>query len=178
MRIQTEYRSFENRWTISSSYDFQAHQQSFQRRWCFSQSALLWFEVLPAISPVLPGLSLALPGAPRLVSGAPHYCEGRKECPSRVWYSPEIDTSKFTLHILSDTPGGFHWLRYILLMEINENGKRLGRETSESRSAAGESGIQLERMLRQRAGKLTQLYQTIDRMATMLEAHMARQETQ
>ena len=63
-------------------------------------------------------------------------------------------------------------------MEINENGKRLGRETSESRSAAGESGIQLERMLRQRAGKLTQLYQTIDRMATMLEAHMARQETQ
>jgi hypothetical protein len=34
------------------------------------------------------------------------YSEGRPECPSRVQYSPEIDDSKFTLHTLSDTPGG------------------------------------------------------------------------
>jgi len=39
--------SFKNRCTISSSYEFQAHQQHSQRRCCFSQNALLWFEVLP-----------------------------------------------------------------------------------------------------------------------------------
>jgi len=108
--------SFKNRWTISSSYDFQAHLQRSQRRCCFSQTALLWFEVHPDLSPALPGLSPALPGASRLVVGAPSYSEGRQECPPRVWYSPEIDASKFTLDILSDTPGGFQCLKYILLM--------------------------------------------------------------
>jgi len=61
----------------------------------------------------------ALPGAPRLVASAPSYSEGHQECPPRVEYSPEIDASKFTLHILSDTPGGFQWLKYILLMLCN-----------------------------------------------------------
>jgi len=80
--------------------------------------------------PALPGLSPPLPGAPRLVVGAPSYSEGRQECPPIVWYSPEIDASKFTLHILSDTPGGFQWLKYILLMLCNAtrrlcDGKRL-----------------------------------------------------
>jgi len=114
--------SFKNRWTISSSYDFQAHQQRCQRR-CFSRAGVLWFEVLPDWLPVCPGLSPALPGAPRLVvstprlvAGAPSYSDSRQECPPRVWYSPEIHASKFTLHILSDTPGGFQWLKYILLM--------------------------------------------------------------
>jgi len=109
MRIQTEYMSFKNRWTISSSYDFQAHQQHSRRRCCVSQTALLWFEVLPDMSP-------ALPGAPRLVVGAPSYSKGWQECPPKVWYSPEIDASKFTLHILSDTPGGFKRLKFNLLM--------------------------------------------------------------
>jgi len=82
------------------------------------------------MSPALPGLSLALPGllpalrgVPRLVIGDPRFLtsapsnvEGRQDCPPRVWYSPEIDASKFTLHILSDTPGGFQWLKYIVLM--------------------------------------------------------------
>jgi len=115
--------SFKYRWTISSSYDFQAHLHRSQRRCCFSQTALLWFEVLPDLSPahpgllpVYPGLSPVLLGSPRLVVGAPSYSEGRQECPPRVWYSPEIDASKFSLHILSDTPGGFQWLKYILLM--------------------------------------------------------------
>jgi len=49
MRIQTECISFENRWMITSSYDFQAHQQHSQRR-CFSQTALQWFNVLPGAS--------------------------------------------------------------------------------------------------------------------------------
>jgi len=82
--------------------------------------------------------SHALPGAPNVLSGAPRcsqtyhnhshrtpvaviwdpsYSEGRQECPPRVWYSPEIDASKITLHILSDTPGVFQWLKYILLMK-------------------------------------------------------------
>ena len=116
MRIQTEYMSFKTCWTISSSYDFQAHLQHSQRRWCFSQTAIQWFEVLPGMSPALPGLSPALPGAPRLVVGASSYSESQQECPPRVWYSPEIDASRFTLHILSDTPGGLQWLKYILLM--------------------------------------------------------------
>ena len=149
--------SFKNRWTISSSYDFQAHLQRSQR--CrFSQTALQWFQVLPGFSSALPGLPLALPdvssalpgsssahpdlspalpSAPKVHSSSPgcsrtyhnhshgtpvpvirdpSYSECRPECPPRVWYSPEIDASKFTLHILSDTPGVFQWLKYILLM--------------------------------------------------------------
>jgi len=83
--------------------------------------------------------SLLHPGAPEVLSGAPmrfqtyhnhsngtsvpvirdpSYSECRPECPSRVWNAPEIDSSKFTLHHLSDTPGGFQWLKYILLMEV------------------------------------------------------------
>jgi len=116
MTIPTEYMSFKNCSTISSRYDCQANQQRSQRRWCFSQTVLLWCEVLPDLSPALPGLLLALCGAPRPDVDAPSYFEGRQECTPRVWYSPEIDASKFTLHILSDTPGGFQWLEYILLM--------------------------------------------------------------
>ena len=115
--------SFKNHWTISSSYDFQAYQQRSQSRYCLSQTALLCIEVLPAMLPALPGLSPVLPDAPRLVVGGPRlvasspsYSEGRQEFPPRVWYSPEITASKFTLHILSDTPVGFQWLLYIMLM--------------------------------------------------------------
>jgi len=49
--------SFDNRWTISSSYDFHPHQQHSQRRGYFSQTALLGIEVLPDMSPAVPGLS-------------------------------------------------------------------------------------------------------------------------
>jgi len=45
MRIQSEWMSFNNCWTISTSYDFQAHLQHSKRKY-FSQTALLWFEVL------------------------------------------------------------------------------------------------------------------------------------
>jgi len=91
-------------------------------------------------SQVLPGLSSAPPGAPNILSGALRcsqtyqnhshgtavpvirdlsYSEGRLECPPQVWQSPEMDASKFTLHIISDTPGVFQWLKYILLMMID-----------------------------------------------------------
>jgi len=84
--------------------------------------------------------SVTLPGAPKVLSGTlmssqsyhnhshsspvpvmrdPSYSQGRLECPPRVWYSPEIDASKFTLHILSDTPGDSQWLKYILLMKFH-----------------------------------------------------------
>jgi len=59
--------SFKNRCTISSSYEVQAHQQRSQRRCCFSQNALLWFEVLP--------------DAHRFVAGAPR-CSAMQRDPS------------------------------------------------------------------------------------------------
>jgi len=68
------------------------------------------------LSPALPGAPRLVIGPPRLVAGAPSYSDGQQECPPRVSYSPAIDASKFTLHILSDTPGGFQWPKYILLM--------------------------------------------------------------
>jgi len=46
----------------------------------------------------------------------PSYSDGRLESPSRVWFSSEIDASKFTLHLLSDTTGSSQWLKYILLI--------------------------------------------------------------
>jgi len=55
-------------------------------------------------------------GAPVPVSRDPSYSNGRPECPPWVWFSPEIDASKFTLRFLSDTPGGSQWLKYIVLM--------------------------------------------------------------
>ena len=56
------------------------------------------------------------PGTPVPVIRYPSYSDGRQECPHRVWYSPEIDAFKYTLHILSDTPGCFESLKYIVLL--------------------------------------------------------------
>jgi hypothetical protein len=77
MRIQSEYKSSKNRWTTSSSYDFQVPLQRSQRT-CFSQTAVLWFEVLPGWSPPLRGLlsahydmSLALPDLSQALPGTP-----------------------------------------------------------------------------------------------------------
>jgi len=55
-------------------------------------------------------------GVPLPVIRDPSYSEGQPEYPSKVWYSPEIDASKFTLHIVSDAPGGSQRLKSILLM--------------------------------------------------------------
>ena len=79
--------SFKNRWSISTSYDFQAHLQCSQRWCCFSQTALQWFKVLPGLSSALQDLSSALPGAPglvigatRLVTSAPRFVAGAPRC--------------------------------------------------------------------------------------------------
>ena len=72
--------SFKNRWMISSRYDFQAHQQRSQRRCCFFQTALLWFQVLPDMSPALPGCFQAW----RLPVTKLHFADGmqREACSS------------------------------------------------------------------------------------------------
>jgi len=98
-----------------------------------SQACRRRSQAYPGRSQVLPGASKVLSSAPRYsqtyhhhshgtpvaVIRDPSYSEGRLECPPRVWYSPEIDSSKFTFHILSDTPGVFQWLKYILLMSCD-----------------------------------------------------------
>jgi len=108
MRIQIEYMSFKNRWTISSSYDFQAHLQRSQRRCCFSLSALQWFEVLPGLLPALPGLLSALPGAPR--------CTWRPLL--SVQSTLGFNHPGILVRQLSDTPRGSQWHNYILLMQV------------------------------------------------------------
>jgi len=81
--------------------------------------------------------SRAVPGAPKVLSGTPRcfqtyhnhshrclvriirdhrYSDGRPECPPMVQYFPDIDASKFTLFIHSDTSGSYKGLKYILLM--------------------------------------------------------------
>jgi len=78
-------------------------------------------ELVPKLITITPMVLLyqssEIPVIPVRVIRDPSYSEGRPECPPRVWYSPEIDASKFTLHILSDTPGVFQRLKYILLMQ-------------------------------------------------------------
>ena len=95
------------------------------------------FTVIRGTSRLVAGAPRLVVGAPRLVAGAPRcsqtyhnhshgnpvpvirdpsYSKGQPECPRTVWPCPEIDSSKFTLHILSVTPGGFQWLKYILLI--------------------------------------------------------------
>jgi len=100
--------------------------------WC-SQASHWRSQTCCQCSPVLPGVPKVLSGAPRCsqiyhnhshgttvpVISDPSYSEGRQECPRRVWYSAEIDASKFTHHILSDTAGGLQWLKYILLMRCS-----------------------------------------------------------
>jgi len=74
-----------------------------------------------AITPMVLLYQLSeMPVTPVLVIRDLSYSEDRLECPPRVGHSPEIDASKFTLHILSDTPGGSQRLQYILLMMIKQ----------------------------------------------------------
>ena len=87
---------------------------------CPKFSPALWrVPKLITITPmVLLYQSSEIPITPVPVIRDPSYSEGRLQCPPRVRYSPEIDASKLTLHILSDTPGVFQRLKYILLMCI------------------------------------------------------------
>jgi len=64
-------------------------------------------------------------GAPVPVIRDPSHSEGQPECPPMVWYTAEIDASKCTLHILSDTPGGSQRRKYILLMKYSDVSNKL-----------------------------------------------------
>jgi hypothetical protein len=48
-------------------------------------------------------------GTPVPVIWDPSYSVDRQENTPRVWYFPELDPSKSTLHILTVTPGCFQW---------------------------------------------------------------------
>jgi len=60
--------------------------------------------------------------------------------------------------------------------EHNMNGKRLRNETSEPVGAPGDWRSRMECTMRQQEHEVTQLHQTIDRMARMLAAPAAREE--
>lgn len=62
--------------------------------------------------------------------------------------------------------------------EHNKNGTRLRNETSEPVRALGDWRSRMERTVRQQEHEVTQLHQTIDRMARMLVADMAHNEAQ
>jgi len=73
MRIQLEYMSVKNCWTIRSSYDFHPQQQRFQWRSCCYHTAQLRFK---ALSDMLP----ALTGAPRLVISSTKLVASAMKC--------------------------------------------------------------------------------------------------
>jgi len=102
-----------------------------------SQTCQWHFHLLAGLIWTLPDLSLVLSGAIKVLSGASWWSHtyhnpcysmpvpviiassdsaGQQKCPPRVWYSPAIDIFKFALHILSDNPGDFQRLKYILLV--------------------------------------------------------------
>jgi len=77
---------------------------------------------VPKVIPITPIACLhqlsEIPCSPEPVIRDPSYSESQMECSPRVWYSPEIDTSKFTLNILPDIAGGFQRLKYMVLMWV------------------------------------------------------------
>ena len=111
---------------------FRGAPRCFQACHRCSQACRRCFQSCRWHSHVLPGAPKVLSSAPRCsqtyhnhsngtpvpVISDPSSSDDLPECPPRVWYSPQIDASKFTLHIHSDTPGGFQWLKYILLMHV------------------------------------------------------------
>jgi len=58
-----------------------------------------------------------IPVTPVPVIRDPSHSEHLPEYHPMVWYPPDIDASKYRLHILSDTPGGFYRLEYILMIK-------------------------------------------------------------
>ena len=85
-------------------YDFQGHLQCSERRWCFSQTGLQWFDLLPGLlsacssmSPVIPGAARLLVSAPRLVAGTPRCSPG---CHWTSYVHPDFS------HMLPDAPEG------------------------------------------------------------------------
>jgi len=115
MRIQTEYTSFESCWMISSSYDFQAHQQCSLRRCCFFQTALQWFELLPDLSPALQGLWSALPVLLPALPGAPMWTLRPLGRSSKLWDLTTLGFWSDNSQTLPEAPSDiivFCWCKY------------------------------------------------------------------
>ena len=95
MRIQSEYLSFNNCWTIRSSYDFQAHLPDSRRTWSIPGAPVAFQACLqysrctcsipgaPAAFPkkmFFPDCSTVIWGAPRHVMSAPKLVAGSPRC--------------------------------------------------------------------------------------------------
>jgi len=116
MRIQTDYMSFKNRWTISCSYDFQAHL-SFPKE----------DDVFPDCSTVIRRAPRLVVGAPRLVVGAPRCTQACRQhsqvhvkATASVQYTLGCDHPGIPVRQLSDTSRGSQTPRYIMLMHSHD----------------------------------------------------------
>jgi len=61
-------------------------------------------------------------------------------------------------------------------MEMNENGQQ--RRRSEAPAAPSDWSSRMERRMRQKVQKLTQLHRTVGHLTNLLQAHPAREEAQ
>jgi len=125
-------------WSISSSPREVVFPNLLYSDSRYSQTGHQGSQLLPGLLSAFPNLSPVFPGALQDLSHTPNcsqicqnqshgtsipaisnsrYSEWQEQYPPRAWYSAEIDTSKFTLHILSDPPCDFEWLQSILLIQ-------------------------------------------------------------
>jgi hypothetical protein len=92
MRIQSEYLSFNNCWTISSSYDFQVHLDH-SRCTCSipgAPAALPKMMLIPDSSTVIRGASRLVAGAPRLVTGTTRLLASTPRCTQSSLWRTEV----------------------------------------------------------------------------------------
>jgi len=116
MRMETEHMSFKIHWMISSSYDFQAHQQCAQRRWWFSHTAQKWFDVLQGMSSALPGAPLVITKPPMSTSISCWCSQVHLKATAPVPYTLGFDHAGILVWQLSDTCRGSRRQKFILLM--------------------------------------------------------------
>jgi len=79
---------------------------------------------------------------------------------------------------MSGNPSSVSFMAARERWERETNVKTLRSETTETASAPGHWRSQMERTVRQQGREVTQLHETIDRMAWILEAHEPCEETQ
>jgi len=130
MRTETEYISSINRWTISSSYVFQAHPAALPKKMFFLGCST----VIQHAPRLVVGTLSHVVGALRLVAGAPRCSQvySRRSDPGRWRFQvfpgamKAIASVRETLGLshpdilvqwLSVTPSGFQWLISSLLMQ-------------------------------------------------------------
>jgi len=108
--------SFKHHWTISSSYDVEMHWQRSKTRCCFSQTALLWFNMLPGMSLVLPGAPRLIISAPRIVTNAPRSSQVYLKATTSVQATMGFDHPGILVGQLPNTARGSQREKFIVLM--------------------------------------------------------------